>query len=563
TVREQAFRQFEEYKKIPSGVQPDRFKTLWRGFLETVTNTIQPVVKPHVHRELVEPLLKALDRTDFSKPDEIANLRVHLSTELSVLTGREVFWLADTCGFPLDITQDIAREHGMTVAVEGFEREMEAQRERARSATRFGLGEKTSADIYRRLALSQTVFTGYEHLREESVVIGLVANGAPVERARKGQQIEVVLRETPFYAESGGQVGDTGEIRGPSGAVRISDTHAPIAGLTVHRGEVTDGEIAVGEPVTAQVDAARRADVVRNHTGTHLLHAALRKVLGAHVRHSGISPSALAEIEHIVNDKIMEDLPVTHKVMKYKEAVEAGALAFFGEKYGDIVRTCRVGGDGEVFSFELCGGTHTSRTGEIGLLHIESEGSIAAGTRRIEAVTGHGTAHLLDERHVLLESLAKALHATPGEIASRVSSLMEELERERKRVASLERDLARRQAESLPSQAQQVDGVTVLTAQVNVPSADALREMAEWLRDKLGSSIVVLASVVDGRPRLVASVTPDLVKQGHHAGKILMETATYTGGSGGGRPEFAQGGGKDASKIKEALALVPHLVKKA
>ena len=396
------------------------------------------------------------------------------SSKRGVITSGDAFKLYDTYGFPVDITQDIAREHGMEVDLEGFEKEMEAQRQRGRASARFGLGEGTSPETYRQLSLSGTGFTGYESLSEESVVIGLLVDGAPADRAVKGDTVEVVLRESPFYAEGGGQVGDTGELRGPSGAVRVADTQAPLQGIIAHLGEVVEGEIAVGEPARATVDGVRRSDIVRNHTATHLLHAALRKILGAHVRQAGslVAPDRLRfdfshpssigqadihEIERLVNDKVLENLPVAHRVMPYSEAMAQGALAFFGDKYGDTVRTCRIGDPStgptssdsrqsrssgrteEPFSFELCGGTHTSTTGEIGLVHLESEGSIGAGTRRLEAVTGHGTAGLLRERLLLMESLAKQLQSSQGELSSRVGSLLAELDRERKRATAMER----------------------------------------------------------------------------------------------------------------------------
>ncbi|MSQ25677.1 MAG: alanine--tRNA ligase [Dehalococcoidia bacterium] len=497
------------------------------------------------------------------------------------LSGTSAFKLHDTYGFPVDITQDIAREHGMTVDIPGFDREMARQREQSRAKAKFGLGDKTSPETYRALALGEVRFTGYERLREQTVVIGLLAGGQPAERAAKGAPVEVVLRQTPFYAEGGGQVGDTGELRGPHGTVRVTDTIAPIHGLIVHRGEVAEGEIAVGEPLDAVVDAARRADVVRNHTGTHLLHAALRKVLGAHVRQAGshvgpdrlrfdfaqptaIDAAGLRQIQTLVNDAILENLTVAHKVMSYKDAIAQGALAFFGDKYGDVVRTCGIGdGDGQAFSFELCGGTHARATGEIGLLHVESEGSIAAGTRRIEAVTGHGAGGALAQRHALLIALANKLQSSPADLSARLASLLEDLDRERKRASSLERELALRQADSIAAQAQVIDGVTVLTATVAAGSADALRAVAESLRDKLGSAVIVLAAVIGDRPAFAAVVTKDLVARGYNAGAILREVAKIAGGGGGGRPDLAQAGGKDPSKIAEALALVPTLLKKS
>lgn len=496
-----------------------------------------------------------------------------------VITGADVFKLYDTFGFPPDITQDVAREQGFTADLAGFEKEMEAQRQRGRAAAKFGLGDKTSPETYKAIGAGQTRFTGYDQTKEHTVVLGLIVGGAPAQRAKRGEKVEVILRQTPFYAEGGGQVGDTGDIRSDTGHIVVSSTQSPMQGFTVHLGEVQDGEIAVGDAVWAAVTADRRADVMRNHTGTHLLHAALRKVLGTHVRQAGslvsperlrfdfshtssISTTALRDIERMVNDKILANLPVAHKTMAYKEAIENGALAFFGDKYGDQVRTCRIGGDGDVFSLELCGGTHVSATGEIGLLHIESEGSIAAGTRRVEAVTGRNTDTALIERHALLEALAQHLKSSPAELSSRVSGLLEELDRERKRAVSMERELARRQAESLIAQAQTVDGVTLLTAQVSASSAESLREMGDWLKSKLGSGIVTLGALVNDKPAFVAFVTPDLTAKGYHAGNIIREVAKVAGGGGGGRPEMAQAGGKDKEKLAEALALVAKLVKK-
>ena len=520
-------------------------------------------------------------RNDFPIDKEYArNLAEKLSAWERIVSGEAAFKLYDTFGFPLDITIDVAREHGMSVDVEGFERELEAQRERGRAAAKFGLGDKPSADAYRGLDFDASVFTGYAATEKATTLVALLANGAPVERAARGDAVEVVLAETPFYAEAGGQVGDTGEIAGAHGRIAVETTHAPVAGLIVHAGEVVDGEVAGGEPVTARVDASRRADVMRNHTGTHLLHAALRRVLGTHVRQagslvapdrlrfdfshpSGVSGDELREIERMVNGRVLDNLPVLHEQMGFQQAIDNGALAFFGDKYGDVVRTCRIGAPGEEpFSFELCGGTHTAATGEIGLLHVEGEGSIGAGTRRIEAVTGRGTEGVLSERHVLMEALAKQLQTAPADLQSRLAAVLEDLDRERKRAASLERDLAKRQTDGLAGGAQDVDGVAVLASEVTVSSMDALRGAADSLRGRIESGVIVLGSVIDGKPAFVATVSKDLTSEGYHAGNLIREVAKVTGGGGGGRPDMAQAGGKDASKLAEALALAPELVKR-
>ena len=512
-------------------------------------------------------------------PDHLERLG-GLLPEPGVISGATSFKLYDTFGFPLDITIDVAREHGMTVDVEGFERELEAQRERGRAAAKFGLGDKPSADAYRGLAFDASVFRGYESTESETTLIALLVNGAPVDRVTDRDAVEVVLRETPFYAEAGGQVGDQGGIIGPHGTIFVTSTSSPVQGLIVHAGDVLQGEFAVGEPVKAKVDAVRRADVMRNHTGTHLLHAALRRVLGTHVRQagslvapdrlrfdfshpSGLSGDELREIERMVNGRILDNLPVVHQQMGFQEAIDNGALAFFGDKYGDVVRTCRIGAPGaEAFSFELCGGTHTAATGEIGLLHVESEGSIGAGTRRIEAVTGRGTEGVLSERHVLMESLAKQLQTAPSDLQSRLAAVLDDLDRERKRASALERDLAKRQTDGLTGGAQDVDGVAVLASEVTVSTMDALRGAADSLRGRIQSGVIVLGSVIDGKPAFVATVSKDLTAEGYHAGNIIREVAKVAGGGGGGRPDMAQAGGKDASKLAEALALAPELVKR-
>ncbi len=530
--------------------------------------------------EVSDITTRAFLALEVDRVDEAEAKFAELQAWSTTISALEAFKLYDTFGFPLDITIDVAREHGMSVDVEGFERELEAQRERGRAAAKFGLGDKLSADAYRGLDFDASVFTGYAATEQTTTLVALLVDGAPVERAARGDAVEAVLAETPFYAEAGGQVGDTGDIAGLQGRIAVEATHAPVAGLIVQAGQVVDGEVAVGERVTARVDAARRADVMRNHTGTHLLHAALRRVLGTHVRQagslvapdrlrfdfshpSGVSGDELREIERMVNGRVLDNLPVLHEQMGFQEAIDNGALAFFGDKYGDVVRTCRIGAPGEEpFSFELCGGTHTAATGEIGLLHVESEGSIGAGTRRIEAVTGRGTEGVLSDRHVLMESLAKQLQTAPADLQSRLAAVLEDLDRERKRASALERDLAKRQTDGLAGGAQDVDGVAVLASEVTVSTMDALRGAADSLRGRIESGVIVLGSVIDGKPAFVATVSKDLTAEGYHAGNIIREVAKVAGGGGGGRPDMAQAGGKDASKLAEALALAPELVRR-
>jgi alanyl-tRNA synthetase len=501
------------------------------------------------------------------------------TARLNEIPTAEVFLLHDTYGFPMELTREIARERGFTVDEEGFQREMEKQRERGRAAAKFGAEGSTDAyPSMEGLAELEIAFLGYETLTSETTVVGLLAGGSQVESAAEGEAVEVVLRETPFYAEAGGQVGDRGEIVGPHGLVRVEDTQRAAERLIVHRGRVVEGRIAVNDAVVAQVDAARRHDTMRNHTATHLLHAALRRVLGTHVRQAGslvtpdrlrfdfthveaLKPDELAAVQSLANDRIRADLPVRTRQSSFDDAMAEGVLAFFDEKYGDVVRIVETKENGERFSAELCGGTHCSSTGQIGLCLIVGESSIGAGMRRIEALTGRGAEAYVAERLAALQGASQRLGVTPPDLESKLSSLLDELETARKQVQALERAVARPSAEGLVEQAQPVDGVAVLAARVEAPSQDALRHMGDVLRQRLGSAVIVLATTLGGRPAFMAMVTPDLVKRGLHAGHILKQVASVAGGGGGGRPEMAQGGGDDPAKLDEALSLVEPTVR--
>lgn len=491
------------------------------------------------------------------------------------IRGEDVFMLYDTYGFPRELTVEIASERGFSVDQEGFEREMAQQRERARAAAKFNSGSGAEARIYEQLETPPSHFIGHDQWKHRSKVAGLLVRGIPADSASAGEDVEVILNETPFYGEMGGQVGDTGEIRGEHGSVLIRQTIRPLPELIVHQGRVARGRITVNDAVEAEVDLPRRLDIARNHTATHLLHAALRKVLGQHVRQSGslvnadgfrfdfTSPEAvgkqwLLEIQHLVNDKIRENLTVLTRAMPYGEAVSRGAIALFGEKYGDVVRVVETGDP--PFSIELCGGTHVRSTGEIGILHITSEGSIGSGLRRIEALTGRGAERFLEERLAVVEALAHELQTSPDNVQSRVAAVLTELGNESKRASQMERELARKAAGSLESQVVLVNGINVLSAKVSAASSEAMREMGDRLKAKLGSGVIVLGAVVDGSPVSIAMVTPDLVARGLHAGRIVKEVSKMTGGGGGGRAEYGQGSGKDGTKLDEALKQVPHLV---
>ena len=498
---------------------------------------------------------------------------------LKAITGHEAFILYDTYGFPPELTAEIAREHGLDVDTAGFEREMERQREQSRAAQGF-TGGMEILTAYENLGVGPSQFVGYRRLEQETLVLGLLVDNVAAGHAVPGQPVEVVLENTPFYAESGGQVGDQGIITGPNGAMRVEDTQSPVAGLVVHRGVVERGDISLGEAVTARVDINRRLDAARNHSGTHLLHAALRSVLGAHVRQAGslvsterlrfdfshvsaLSPEEQLSIQNLANGKIRENLAVSTDESTYAEAVRAGALAFFGDKYGDTVRVVRmedVTHGSEPFSVEVCGGTHVGATGQVGTLFVLGESSIGGGMRRIEAVTGRAAEQLFIDQATRLESLARMLQTPVGDLESRLDSYIQDTEELRRRLASLERNSLRAEAEALLSQVQDIDGVKLVAGRTSANSAEAMREMGDFLKAKLSSVTVALGAIVNGNPLLVTMVTPDLVEKGLHAGNIARDAAWVMGGGGGGQPEMAQAGGRQADKLDDALRRVAELI---
>ena len=491
------------------------------------------------------------------------------------IAGADAFRLYDTFGFPLELTQEIAREQGLDVDLEGFERAMEEQRERGRAAARFG-GGREEMRAYEALDIRETAFLGYDRVETDTVVAAILKDGEPVQRADAGERVEIVLRETPFYAEGGGQVGDTGVVAASGGSARVSDTQKPLGELIIHAAEVVQGSIAVGDAVHASVDGERRLDVARNHTATHLLHAALRDVLGSHVRQAGslvasdrlrfdfthvsaVSRDELGEIERRINESVRGDLPLVKDERTYREATADGALAFFGERYGDRVRTVQIG-EAQPVSFEVCGGTHLERTGQIGTFRVVGESSVGTGIRRIEAVTGRGGEEWVGQRLRQLDEAAALLRTAPAELPQRIESLLAQAEEARRTLRAGQREASRQEADTLLEEVRDVGGVRVLAVRGDAPDAQALRELGDRLRDKMGSGVVVLGSVFNGRPGLLAMVTPDLVERGLDAGAIVNEAARVMGGGGGGQPRLAQAGGKDASKLDDALAAVADIV---
>jgi alanyl-tRNA synthetase len=492
------------------------------------------------------------------------------------ISGVDAFRLYDTHGFPVELTTEIARGRGISVDLTGFEQEMEKQRARARKAELFATGKKAAleaASLAR--AYETTPFVGYHDLKHHSVIIDLLVNGGTADTIQSGQTASLILETTPFYGEMGGQVGDTGQIRGASGQFTVTDTIRIPPDIIVHQGQVTEGSFTMGDEVEAEVDKERRLDIARNHTATHLLQFALRQVLGEHVQQRGslVAPDQfrfdfshltsmlkeeVAEVQHIVNERIRQNLPVYDEELPYKKAIVEGAIALFDEKYGDVVRVLRIGEP--PISTELCGGTHISSTGEIGFFQIVAESSIGAGLRRIEAVTGRGAETFIGRRFASLDNIARSLHALPGEAEEKVSNTASEFEVERRQRLALERELARLRTDALLGQVEEINGVKVLVARVPSSRLEILREMADVIRDKIKSVILVLGTVSEGRPVFLAAVTPDLVGRGYDAGKIVKEVARVTGGGGGGKPNLAQAGGKDKAKLDEALRLVKTLI---
>jgi alanyl-tRNA synthetase len=526
--------------------------------------------------EIIAPEERRFDET-LSRGLELLEAQLAKSGS-GIVPGDEAFLLHDTYGFPIELTREIAVEHGFEVDEAGFEAEMEKQRERARAG--LGSAEAVAADtLYSSLSDSDTVFRGYDALESKSEVLALLKGGRPVESAEGDGPIEVLLTETSFYPEGGGQVGDSGEIVAPNGRVAVEDTQRVAGRLIVHRGSVAEGRIVKGDAVTARVGPQHREDTMRNHTATHLAHAALRKVLGTHVRQAGslvapdymrfdfthteaVTPGELAEVSRLVNAKIRQNLSVDSRTTTFDEAMSEGVLAFFGDKYGEEVRVVEVNTVVPKFSAELCGGTHCHRTGDIGSFVITGESSIGAGMRRIEALTGRGAEEYVRERLISLDEIAGRLGAPKDALSAKVDSLLAEQDALRKRVEKLERSLATAPTlDDVMSQAVEIDGIRVVAASVEAPSADALRYRGDAVRNGLGSGVAVLASVVDERPMFIAIVTKDVIDRGPKAGEILKRVASVTGGGGGGRPDMAQGGGRDASKVGEALAIVPDLVR--
>jgi alanyl-tRNA synthetase len=489
------------------------------------------------------------------------------------ISGVDVFRLYDTYGFPVELTEEYAEEEGMKLDHAGFESEMESQRERARAARHDVGSMQVQGGVLGDIKV-ESQFVGYDQLQTSSTVVAIIKNGELTDEAFNGDEIQLILDVTPFYAESGGQIADRGMIYADGVAVAVNDVQKAPNGQNLHNAVVEAGILKTDAKVTATVNQENRVQTIKNHTATHLLHQALKDVLGTHVNQAGslvepdrlrfdfshfgqVKPEELEEIEKIVNEKIWKNIEVDISQKPIAEAKEMGAMALFGEKYGDIVRVVKVGD----YSLELCGGCHVPNTSVIGLFKIVSEGGIGAGTRRIEAVTGESAYQLMNDQVGLLKDAADKLKTNPKEVVNRIDVLMAEIKQLQRENESLAAKLGNIEAGNLVSKAKQIDGVTVLAAKVQASDMNNLRNMADDLKQKIGSAVILLGSVNEGKVNLIAAVTKDLIDKGYHAGKLIKEVATRCGGGGGGRPDMAQAGGKDPEKLDSALQFVDEWVK--
>ncbi|MCL6639293.1 MAG: alanine--tRNA ligase [Firmicutes bacterium] len=485
-----------------------------------------------------------------------------------LLRGADAFKLYDTYGFPLELTQEMAAEQGLEVDVEGFGEAMEEQRRRARSARQETEYISERDVLFRevREEVGETNFVGYHTLETKASVQAIFVDGEKVKSAEAGVEIEFILDVTPCYAESGGQVSDHARVVSTDLAVEVYEVRKPVENLFVHRGKVKSGVFKTHDPVTVIVDGERRAAICRNHSATHLLHKSLQEVLGDHVNQAGslveperlrfdfthfsaVTPEELRRVEEKVNRVVLANLIVDAFETSLDQARAMGAAALFGEKYGERVRVVRMGD----YSMELCGGTHVRSTAEIGLFKLTGESSVGAGLRRVEAVTGAGALRYVEAKEEQLREIAGLIKAPSQEVVRRVESLLNTIKELESENEALLAKLARYQVHDLLSGVKDVRGVKVLAGQVTAPDMDSLRGMVDLLRDRLGSGVIVLGSAAGDRVNLVAALTKDLVSRGLHAGKLVKELAAVVGGGGGGKPELAQAGGKDPSRLKEAL----------
>ncbi len=511
-------------------------------------------------RQTIDQGVEHLERT-------LADLKAEGQT---VLSGEYAFKLYDTYGFPFELTKEIAAESGFTVDEQAFREAMEVQRQRARQAREetgyLALEETFFTELATKQGLT-TQFVGYEHTSINTRISGIVRDGTLTDALSEGEEGQIILEVTPFYAESGGQVADSGQLVGPEGVFAVTDVKNVAGKIITHVGKVTQGVIRTGDEIEAAIAEEARLDTARNHTVTHILHKALRAVLGEHATQAGslvspeylrfdfghfapLTPEELARVEAMVNAEILADHEVRTLITDYDAAVKAGAIALFGEKYDDQVRVVQIGN----FSTELCGGTHVSRTGQIGLFKIISEGGIAAGVRRIEAVSGRYAWEWFEQRSRILEEVSRELKVNPEQVAERAGRLVQQVREGEKEIAALKQKLAQSKLADPLAAAIDVKGLKLLVQRMDDLDIAGLRNLVDQLKAKLDSGVIVLGSVSEGKVTLIAGATQAAVKQGAHAGKLVGALAKIVGGGGGGRPEMAQAGGKEPAKLDEALA---------
>ncbi|MEX2425196.1 MAG: alanine--tRNA ligase [Thermomicrobiaceae bacterium] len=493
-----------------------------------------------------------------------------------VVPGEEAFRLYDTFGFPLELTAELARDHGLDVDNRGFNEAMERQRSTSRAGAGRAAGATDESLPAIRAATSghKTRFVGYDSADTQSSVVAIILDSDRVEQLQSGQFGALVLEETPFYAESGGQIGDTGSISSDTGTFAVTNTQRPVPGVIVHYGELREGFIESGSGVRATIDNDRRLRIRRNHTATHLLHAALRESLGEHAQQAGslVAPDRLrfdfTNLEPVGNERlrviqeavalqIIRDAEVTSTVTNYQDAIDEGAMALFGEKYGDEVRMITI----DAYSRELCGGTHVQRTGEIGPFVITEEASVASGVRRIEALTGNAAInHLLDVQETISE-LERSMRVTSDQLVQQSETLHQRIREHEREIERLRTQMASGQLESILESVEQVEGVSVAASTIDAPSRDVMLQLADRCRDRLGSGVIVLGAEIERKPALLAIVTRDLTERGLHAGNLIGAIAQHVGGRGGGRPEMAQGGGSDPQGLPNAIEAATQAVR--
>ena len=539
---------------------------------------------PHLEerRDFIQRALdveeERFSRTLTAGTSRLDELLERLSSEgHSKVPGQDAFRLYDTFGFPLELVREIAGARDFSVDDDGFEAAMDEQRQRSRQHGRLLTGDDSQA--LQSLGSDHSLFVGYERIDGEGQIVGLIKDGAPRDPVPAGEECDVVLTATPFYPEGGGQVGDRGTLRSSTGSFIVMDTR-PEGGAIVHRGRVVDGELRVGQEVDAAVDFEFRIGSARNHTGTHLLHAGLRAILGHDVGQQGsyVGPDrlrfdftyleqtpreALIEVGQLVNEKVRRNLEVRWRRSSFRQAVADGALAFFEDKYGDDVRVVEISDHDEGFSAELCGGTHVAATGELGFIHVLRESAVAAGTRRIEALTGSGAEAYLMEQQAILDRVSSKLSTSPPELEARIETIQAEMERLKKQSLELEHLQASAAVDNLISGARTIGDASLVVGRVEAMNQDVLKDIADRVRSRLKTSLTILVATPSGRPSFLVAATPDLVDRGVNAGNLVREIAKAAGGGGGGRPDLALAGSRDASKVDEAMTLAMGLGDKA